>query len=651
MPPPQNRQWIGFVPGPADLLNLLGYFENIKSANIEELKGFIGKLEKRLTPISANGKTHSDVKARYEKIEALKKKIGETTEGDGQAPKPPEAKKAPPVASAKPLGYADKRNVSYFDKDYQRYKGDFDRLDPSRYDHLKKLIANLHKRLDPISAAARAHPEVQKRKKILAELQARFDQAFPGGKPAVATAQQAKPVNKSDEPHLKAFDERMKRYTRAFEEMDPKDQLAIRQTLQEIADPLGKVSFHGRKHPEYLKRRAQHDELQKKVNNAFGEIKPLDQNQEKLLGEFRAIFNKRSYAVGQDLNPISLQDPKVRKRAEKNLAELEKPLLQIGESNHPRVLAERMRLVELRNRFEAGIASSKQAEEQAGDVDGQLDLIQKQFPMKAFNPAIKEPCSPEQVEDWARKLKNWQSAVDEAVKFFRHAEKTSIKARSKEFGTYAYWFERNVKGLISGAIAHAKSKWESPIHQGLHPNLSEQAMNNPAKVKWNLEVIDKGIYGATRLLAFGRGYDAKEDPELVKKIATMHELKGKVHGGAEEMVKKNRLPKPATTDPELLAIAKKALAESTMYKFGPIKRVVINYDKHSAREGEFWDGYFYIYDWDEFQVTFAVKEDGEWWVRTAMIKYYRVGYKVQKNIWQVVKSMRWNRILEENIDK
>ena len=150
------------------------YFENIKSANIEELKGFIAKLEKRLTPISANGKTHAEVKARYEKIEALKKKIGETTEGDGQAPKPPEAKKAPPVAGAKPLGFADKRHVSYFDKDYKRYKGDLDRLDPSRYDHLKKLLANLHKRLDPISAAARAHPEVQKRKKILAELQARF---------------------------------------------------------------------------------------------------------------------------------------------------------------------------------------------------------------------------------------------------------------------------------------------------------------------------------------------------------------------------------------------------------------------------------------------------------------------------------------------
>jgi len=636
----------------------------VDEAKVAAIYDKLGKLEGHIAALSdQNGSLAKQMQGNHESLrtsfdaavaKAKEQHAAATAPKPATEPAKPAVGAAAPVSAdqAKPLGFSDKRNLDLFDKDLERHRQDFDAPTAENYAFLQKALGTLERRLAPIGLHARSHPDVKQRIDTLTALRQKLNVAFPDGAPkTAAAAPDVKPLDAVSAKTVGAFDKDLNRYEPMFERAHVSDMLTIRECLAKLNSHLGRIGFHVQQHPEVQARRELLAEWQKKIDAAFGDLRPFTEEEQKLVAQFRAQFNKLSYELGTHLNPISLQDPAVRKRAETTLAELRAPLEACGNKNHPDFLAEKIRLDEMQGRFDAAIADSASKEAAAGDVDAQLDMIQRQFPQKGFNPEIDENASPEQVEEWARQLRGWLSAVDEAVKFFRHAESTSIKARSPEFQQYSYWFERNVKSSINAAIASATRTFESPIHQGLHPAMSEANSLDPDRVALNLQWVNAGLDGANRLLAFKRGFEGTEDEDLARKIETMHKLIAEIQGGAEEAIKNNRMPEPRSTDPLLLTIAKQKLAEDKEYDFGQIENIIVNYDVHEKEDVRYHDGYFYFYKWKEFQVTFAEKDGDDWWVRTAMFKNYSRGSDCTKNVWQIVRSHRWSKILEENIYK
>lgn len=129
-----------------------------------------------------------------------------------------------------------------------------------------------------------------------------------------------------------------------------------------------------------------------------------------------------------------------------------------------------------------------------------------------------------------------------------------------------------------------------------------------------------------------------------------------------------RMPEPANTDSELLAIAKQTLARPE-YEIGEIKRVVINTNKRALEketsETEFDDvdvslsgkvtmsgtKTTYFYQWEEFQVATAEPVGDRFFVYYNTLKYYTKGDSMTPlNKWIVANRFQGIEILESNID-
>ena len=134
---------------------------------------------------------------------------------------------------------------------------------------------------------------------------------------------------------------------------------------------------------------------------------------------------------------------------------------------------------------------------------------------------------------------------------------------------------------------------------------------------------------------------------------------------ARELV---RMPKPASTDSELIGIAEETLANYE--DVGEIKRLVVNLDKRhlskETSESEFDDidvslsgtvtltgtKTTYFYEWDEFQVATAEPVGDKFYIFYSKLKFYTSGAETTPlNRWIIASRIQGNEIPEANIDK
>ena len=131
-----------------------------------------------------------------------------------------------------------------------------------------------------------------------------------------------------------------------------------------------------------------------------------------------------------------------------------------------------------------------------------------------------------------------------------------------------------------------------------------------------------------------------------------------------------RMPKAATTDKKLLAIAKQTLA-NPKYEVGDIKRLVINSDKNHYEKETSEDKYdkadislsgditltgtrtTYFYSWDQFQVASAEKSaDGKHYIYYSTLKFFTKGAPTTPlNRWIMSGRIQGSEIPEANINK
>ena len=130
-----------------------------------------------------------------------------------------------------------------------------------------------------------------------------------------------------------------------------------------------------------------------------------------------------------------------------------------------------------------------------------------------------------------------------------------------------------------------------------------------------------------------------------------------------------RLPKPASTNTDLIEIAKETLANPKYDYVGDIERLVINAEKVS-RTKKTSEASFdkidvslsgkvtlsgtettYFYDWDQFQVATAEPEGGKYYIFYTTLKYFRSGASTTPlNKWIISSRLQGSEIPKENID-
>lgn len=350
------------------------------------------------------------------------------------------------------------------------------------------------------------------------------------------------------------------------------------------------------------------------------------------------------------IDPIAVQDPQSEAGYRQIIEKLRGMLSKVKDRAHPAVKDGESRVAALQSKLEAVLGKAKALAGAAGNVDEQLSLIQKQFPMGAFSPWLAEPYDEGRISAWGKDLRNWRDAVPAALEFFAKAKQLSVKARTKEFEAYAHWFESQVIKCIDAAIAQMRKRWEDGKYPAVHGGrkMDEHNLRDEGFVAAVFEEVEWAEKALSQQSAFERGHFGKEQAKTSQEKAQVAGLAAKVSAGRAAAVKNVRMPEPASTDPALLAAAREAIAKSDFEL--KVARMVVNYDKHSFEKILFYDKAFWRVRWDEFQVTVAEGEGEEYWLRPVLLQYYHSAAPgTPTGRWFIHETWRSCRILKENI--
>ncbi len=455
-------------------------------------------------------------------------------------------------------------------------------------------------------------------------------------------------------PLLIEFDAIYEGEREALDSPAGKDAGTVRLTIEKLRVPLKKL-YWDKNHSEAKARVKRLNEAEARADAAFGALRRLEGADRKARSTYYKVSEKHQRPLRKALDPIQLQDPKNRAEAKRMIDEQFAALNAIKATQNLFFYEEQDRLRKLQAKFDALTGRSQELAKEAGDVDGTLALIQAEFPFRAFDPKLEKSPTPHRVETWSRNLKNWRAAVPTALKFFAHAQKTSVKARSAEFNQYVHWFKDNVRQDIDRAVERQTRHWKEDAGKALRylnrvadgekwPRL----LRDPKWVKEWTASLERGLHADRCLLAFNEHYLGQEqpDPALVREIQDTMAMQQKVAGGVQEAIKKARLAK-GIGSPKLLAIAKQAMgaeargirvtAPEEREKYVHWRRI-----SDTMLEGTPYVSY-------TFWVGYAEEHEGKWYICSAKIMR-RVGGG-DSGEWRFGGSWRHQQILEENIDK
>lgn len=455
--------------------------------------------------------------------------------------------------------------------------------------------------------------------------------------------------------HLIEFDRIYASQQAALDSPAGKDAGTVRLTIEALRAPLKKL-YWDKSHSESKARFKRLREAEARADAALGALRNLTQEDQAARSAYYKVFEKHERPLRKALDPIKLQDPKARAATQARIKALFAALNQIKTTQNLFFYEEQAKLRKLQARFDELTGRSKELAKEAGDVDGTLKLIQEQFPFRAFDPSLPKTHTPHQVELWAKNLKNWRAAVPGALKFFEHAQKTSLKARSQEFRNHVYWFKGEVRQAIDRAVERQERRWKEKAGNALRylnrvadTERWPKLLRNPKWIdEWSAG-LEAGLLADRCLLAFNEHYHGhpKPDPALVREVEETLAMQEKLSANVRETIKKARLAK-GIGDAKLLGIAKKAMGGSAARGIrvtAPVERE--EYVHWRRISDTMLEGTPYVSH--TFWVNYAQEYKGKWYIYSAKITR-RVGGG-DDGQWRFGGSWRHQQILEENIDK
>ncbi len=328
-------------------------------------------------------------------------------------------------------------------------------------------------------------------------------------------------------------------------------------------------------------------------------------------------------------------------------------------------------ILEGKNLAEGATAAANAAEK---DVGGRLDELNAYFG-KDFHCYLEEPLNVERMREWIANLKSWNALgakgiaeLDQVVKdhpsYATDARVTGLR-RWFEKGLakkVAYGIDRTVRwydtgsGSTAGAVTLMAARGDRLLNWKPFPN---DQLSSSSFVDEAMDDVNHAILGNELLILFATEYENKPDPKAAETLDRLHALKKKIEVGAEKAYRAMRMPPAASSDADLVAIAKKVLA-SKESEAGPYRRMVITKDKqryseHRKNTTDAGDRII-IRSWTEeyewFEVATAEKVDNDWRIVFYQLRRYTKALKGDSNHqWYSAVRNVWRRIPQGNIDK
>ncbi len=182
------------------------------------------------------------------------------------------------------------------------------------------------------------------------------------------------------------------------------------------------------------------------------------------------------------------------------------------------------------------------------------------------------------------------------------------------------------------------------------------------------ERLDKERAMTASYAAFHQAFGKEIPAEVTARLDEIAKLRETYAANRVKLIGESRLPKPASTDPERLAIAKKIL-ENPSYGFGEHGPIVLTSEKIITREKEVsrdtikdadlsLSGTLTLtgtretwhYKWDEFNFAAPLKnDDGQWYIWWITAKKYESGWeRTPIGRWVSGAATQGSLILEKN---
>jgi len=344
------------------------------------------------------------------------------------------------------------------------------------------------------------------------------------------------------------------------------------------------------------------------------------------LKKFRSLYIENDYFF-RNVDTVRLQDPKYAKPLEDTLHKLQALLNPMRHKTFDRGIKRADGdLKKIEKIFESASSKSKELATSVSNIDEQLEAIQSVFDQRNFDPRlienniIDEIKTPQEVTQWAKRLKAYQAMIPDMKKFLQTARANTVKGREPAFAQYTHWFKNNVEDDIAEAILDKSRSWDTKIRNGIAPNKMRpdeltQQLQSQSNVKSLIENFEVGRKCLQNQMALEMAMDAKLSG---KTTLTKNEYKAydkKLVKAKRESLKNQKLPEAVTQNTKLISLAK-SLMKKMGRKTGELSHMVIISDLRHSKELKY-DGSWYMLRWDSFAVKFVEKVGNQYFINHA----------------------------------
>lgn len=335
--------------------------------------------------------------------------------------------------------------------------------------------------------------------------------------------------------------------------------------------------------------------------------------------------------------------------------------------------------------IKAEFARAKEQLASVGDAQARLAAVEDSLRAKAAPGQILQPFTQAQAKAWVGQLTATSTAAKAAQAEIKAllpiaylpADAEYSPQRAQSLLRWADDSRQKVKDAVNATQEQLKhsfefaDKHELPFFRTLDPADEHQKANMFLREGAEANVyerLDKQREQAVSFAAFYQAFGKEPPAAVTARIEEIAALRQRYAENRTKALGDSRLPKPASTDPALLAIAAEILANPE-YKFGKHGPIVLTTEKIVTREQEVsretikdvdvslsgtitmsgtretWN-----YKWDEFKFAAPLQhDDGQWYIWWITAKKYESGWeRTPIGRWVSGRTTQGSLILEEN---
>ena len=417
-----------------------------------------------------------------------------------------------------------------------------------------------------------------------------------------------------------------------------------------------------------------------------------------MISHQRVKLKKLARDIGSATDTVDKNGPKpfqsvqYRDQQEKKLQHYQQQLTKFEAfAADPQVQQTAAALQQLQNMLNFGAQQADKTLAEIGDVQQRLLAVDQGIQKLRIAPAPQQPFQQGQLKQWLVGLANARQAATQTLPSLQIiAEKAYLPLSDLSVSQGgAYDFQdinrlanalNTIVGKVDGSLQQFSADLDFGIQQ-IPPVLQAYAEYNPADdLHQNKFFLGEGVAEERRqvllnyqlLVSEAADFDKQLNrPTQQQRLALLQQVNDSLtnyDAKYQQALQQVRLPKPASTDPELLKIAEQTLNLEKYTDIGPIERLVINAPK-VHREKESSDVEYdavdvslsgtvtlsgtkttYFYAWDEFQVASVEPVADKYYIFYSTLKYFTSGAQTTPlNKWVVAARFKGSEIPQQNI--